>query len=150
MFLYLLSGFHFPRPISGYSSGWDYISLALPRAIIRILSSSLKLKASFRSLVEKSLRDPVGIRTQDPQLRRLLLYPAELPDHPLMDFRPSLRSHPLGVFYAWLSHTKHHAQTYAYAICDCKGSAFSRLHQTKSQLFFLTRHFLQSSRRKTK
>ena len=27
-------------------------------------------------------RDPVGIRTQDPQLRRLLLYPAELQDHP--------------------------------------------------------------------
>ena len=27
--------------------------------------------------------DPVGIRTQDPQLRRLLLYPAELPDRPL-------------------------------------------------------------------
>ena len=25
--------------------------------------------------------DPVGIRTQDPQLRRLLLYPTELPDH---------------------------------------------------------------------
>ena len=25
--------------------------------------------------------DPVGIRTRDPQLRRLLLYPAELPDH---------------------------------------------------------------------
>lgn len=25
--------------------------------------------------------DPVGIRTLDPQLRRLLLYPAELPDH---------------------------------------------------------------------
>ena len=25
-------------------------------------------------------RDPVGIRTQDPQLRRLLLYPAELQD----------------------------------------------------------------------
>ena len=25
-------------------------------------------------------RDPVGIRTQDPQLRRLLLYPTELPD----------------------------------------------------------------------
>jgi len=60
-----------------------------------------------------------------------------------MDFRPSLRSHPLGVFYAWLSHTKHHAQTYAYAICDCKGSAFSCLHQTKSQLFFSTRHFLR-------
>ena len=27
-------------------------------------------------------RDSVGIRTQDPQLRRLLLYPAELPNHP--------------------------------------------------------------------
>ena len=26
--------------------------------------------------------DPVGIRTRDPQLRRLLLYPAELRDHP--------------------------------------------------------------------
>ena len=25
--------------------------------------------------------DPAAIRTQDPQLRRLLLYPAELPDH---------------------------------------------------------------------
>ena len=25
--------------------------------------------------------DPGGIRTHDPQLRRLLLYPAELPDH---------------------------------------------------------------------
>ena len=30
--------------------------------------------------------DPVGIRTQDPQLRRLLLYPAELPD--LSRFNP--------------------------------------------------------------
>ena len=28
------------------------------------------------------VRDSVGIRTQDPQLRRLLLYPAELPNHP--------------------------------------------------------------------
>ena len=27
-----------------------------------------------------SVSDPVGIRTRDPQLRRLLLYPAELPD----------------------------------------------------------------------
>ena len=26
--------------------------------------------------------DQAGIRTQDPQLRRLLLYPAELPDRP--------------------------------------------------------------------
>ena len=29
-----------------------------------------------------SLRDSVGTRTQDPQLRRLLLYPAELRNHP--------------------------------------------------------------------
>ena len=28
--------------------------------------------------------DRAGIRTQDPQLRRLLLYPAELPDRPRM------------------------------------------------------------------
>ena len=28
-------------------------------------------------------RDPAGIRTQGPQLRRLLLYPAELQDHTL-------------------------------------------------------------------
>ena len=27
-----------------------------------------------------NLCDPIGIRTQDPQLRRLLLYPAELPN----------------------------------------------------------------------
>ena len=29
---------------------------------------------------EYPLRDSVGIRTQDPQLRRLLLYPTELPN----------------------------------------------------------------------
>ena len=28
--------------------------------------------------------DRAGIRTQDPQLRRLLLYPTELPDRPCM------------------------------------------------------------------
>ena len=32
-------------------------------------------------------RDPGGIRTHDPQLRRLLLYPAELPDRSLCRFR---------------------------------------------------------------
>ena len=31
--------------------------------------------------------DPVGIRTRDPQLRRLLLYPAELPDQSLDFFQ---------------------------------------------------------------
>ena len=32
-------------------------------------------------------RDPGGIRTHDPQLRRLLLYPAELPDQTHIFFR---------------------------------------------------------------
>ena len=32
------------------------------------------------------VRDSVGIRTQDPQLRRLLLYPAELPNQSLFRF----------------------------------------------------------------
>ena len=31
-------------------------------------------------------RDSVGIRTQDPQLRRLLLYPTELRNHPFFGF----------------------------------------------------------------
>ena len=31
--------------------------------------------------------DPGGIRTHDPQLRRLLLYPAELPDQTHIFFR---------------------------------------------------------------
>ncbi len=39
------------------------------------------LKASFHDSRHFYLCDPVGIRTRDPQLRRLLLYPAELPDH---------------------------------------------------------------------
>ena len=33
-------------------------------------------------IIELLKSDRAGIRTQDPQLRRLLLYPAELPDHP--------------------------------------------------------------------
>ena len=36
--------------------------------------------AQKKHLVKRCFCDPVGIRTQDPQLRRLLLYPAELPD----------------------------------------------------------------------
>ena len=42
----------------------------------------LKLKNSGYLIDNHYLyaRDPAGIRTQDPQLRRLLLYPAELPD----------------------------------------------------------------------
>ena len=35
-------------------------------------------------LVMRFLSDSVGIRTQDPQLRRLLLYPTELPNRPFV------------------------------------------------------------------
>ena len=40
------------------------------------------LKEKKGSSSELPFRDRAGIRTQDPQLRRLLLYPAELLDHP--------------------------------------------------------------------
>ena len=44
-------------------------------------------KENRKSLIVKDfrflLRDSVGIRTQDPQLRRLLLYPTELPNRSL-------------------------------------------------------------------
>ena len=48
-------------------------------------------------------RDSVGIRTQDPQLRRLLLYPAELPNHPAYSAgkkaAPANRTANIGIFY---------------------------------------------------
>ena len=66
--------------------------------------------------------DPVGIRTQDPQLRRLLLYPAELPDRSVsgavgtgicihscsMPYRlPFLRKKRLQRYYLfWIDKTK--------------------------------------------
>ena len=82
--------------------------LALPRAILRVAAEKagagmhrlgffgqdaftgmgfptapLTKKARCLSTASFLLtRDSVGIRTQDPQLRRLLLYPAELPNHP--------------------------------------------------------------------
>ena|GEM_PF-5375783 len=48
--------------------------------------------------------DSVGIRTQDPQLRRLLLYPAELPNHPAYSAgkkkaAPANRTANIGIFY---------------------------------------------------
>ena len=48
-----------------------------------IPDGALTKKARCLSTASSLLtRDSVGIRTQDPQLRRLLLYPAELPNHP--------------------------------------------------------------------
>ena len=45
-----------------------------------------KKPAVYRQRAFSYFRDSVGIRTQDPQLRRLLLYPAELPNHPMYPF----------------------------------------------------------------
>ncbi len=45
---------------------------------------STKRKTSLQVLVMRFLSDSVGIRTQDPQLRRLLLYPTELPNRSTM------------------------------------------------------------------
>ena len=40
------------------------------------------MKNGLTDTCEAVFRDSVGIRTQDPQLRRLLLYPTELPNQP--------------------------------------------------------------------
>ena len=87
-------------------------SLTLPRAILRKASEKAgagmcrldffdcpaftgmefptacqsKKPAVYRQRAFSYFRDSVGIRTQDPQLRRLLLYPAELPNHPMYPF----------------------------------------------------------------
>ena len=105
-------GLNIPCPATGYQSK--------PLSHYRT-----KSKLSF--FFQKSLCDPVGIRTQDPQLRRLLLYPAELPDHPHLECM-----------------AQPHKQTctdIAHAICGCKGTTFQRPHQTKSKLFFLSSRF---------
>ncbi len=57
--------------------------LKLPfREQVHVMSVSEQKRLTGRSGASCFLCDPVGIRTQDPQLRRLLLYPAELLDHP--------------------------------------------------------------------
>jgi hypothetical protein len=38
------------------------------------------IKKRCKSLIYSALGDPDWIRTNDPQLRRLMLYPTELPD----------------------------------------------------------------------
>ena len=58
-----------------------YVAFSLPlrhgRSYMSIAECA-RLRLSFSSRIFQSLScDPVGIRTQDPQLRRLLLYPAE-------------------------------------------------------------------------
>ena len=104
-------------------------SLALPRAILRVATEkagagmhrlgffgqdafygngipdgALTKKARCLSTASFLLaRDSVGIRTQDPQLRRLLLYPAELPNHPAYSAgkkaAPANWTANIGIFY---------------------------------------------------
>ena len=55
-------------------------AIAIEKAEKHKRKSAKPLYISSLALV-KTTRDSVGIRTQDPQLRRLLLYPAELRNH---------------------------------------------------------------------
>ncbi len=54
----------------------ETVCLAIP-GMIRKNGSAIKQK---RGTIAPLFGDQAGIRTQDPQLRRLLLYPTELPD----------------------------------------------------------------------
>ena len=83
----LLTSFAYPWPCHGRS--YVYIRSRPLGACGVFHSKSLRERGSRHSCYEKRpassmpsecKRDPVGIRTQDPQLRRLLLYPTELPD----------------------------------------------------------------------
>ena len=70
--------------------------------------SPIKRNLTRRTGNLKKVRDPAGIRTRDPQLRRLLLYPAELPDLTNWYAKEELKTHqiePLG-------------------FCACKGITF--------------------------
>ena len=62
------------------------------KVTIRLLFDSTT-KATLPSgfLVALCARDSGGIRTHDPQLRRLLLYPTELRNHPYCTFLQMLR-----------------------------------------------------------
>ena len=69
---------------SGAMSGWVF---SIKNGINRQKVGNFLIQTKANSVLFTELTfyhcDPVGIRTQDPQLRRLLLYPAELPDRPL-------------------------------------------------------------------
>ena len=104
--------------------GWDLLALLAhplpPRAIIKTEANRLLLaqmpffvlrrrlrKLAFdappyhKKIAQPSVarfasfRDSVGIRTQDPQLRRLLLYPAELPNQTLLELECKDRNNSL-------------------------------------------------------
>ena len=50
-------------------------------SLFELFSEPLKCNDLNINALRRLLRDPVWIRTKDLQLRRLLLYPAELRDH---------------------------------------------------------------------
>ena len=75
----------------------DYFLYTL-KVVSKVVSKNEK--TSPQMPVMRFLSDSVGIRTQDPQLRRLLLYPAELPDQTFIVNicgNVSLGAMPLGV-----------------------------------------------------
>ena len=67
------------KSITSYANKLRFNNLSLILFSLEPKKGSL-LKLPFVIRLE-SLSDPGGIRTHDPQLRRLLLYPAELLDH---------------------------------------------------------------------
>ncbi len=73
-------------------------------------------------------RDSVGIRTQDPQLRRLLLYPTELPNRSLFAFENA------GCDFKWV------AKVVKYFV-NAKNIAGAKIKTFLSQLFLPADHF---------
>ena len=76
-------------------------------------------------------RDSVGIRTQDPQLRRLLLYPTELPNRSVvfrLDSEPKTHS---------LEGCCSRKGSYPNPKVDCKGSDFFRICKLFISIFGL-------------
>ena len=101
-----------------------------------LFSSRLYLQPFLFGIVTVS-RDPVGIRTQDPQLRRLLLYPAELPDHPLQDF---VRSKTTLLPYA---------QTYSMQLATAKVALFPKPYKFIGDKNFHLPHFIKKTELQT-
>ena len=61
--------------------------MQLPPYKSKHLTVAMHKKSIASAMLLLNFRDSVGIRTQDPQLRRLLLYPAELPNRSALSFK---------------------------------------------------------------
>ena len=78
--------------------------MQLPPYKSKLLTVAMHKKSIASAMLLLNFCDSVGIRTQDPQLRRLLLYPAELPNRSLLAFGVSAGLIPkvganIGVFF---------------------------------------------------